>query len=60
VSERIVAVALLTQEQLDLLGPTLKQVWPIDGTPCFDGLLQAIDECDREMWRERDRTPEQR
>ena len=43
-SERIVAVALLTQEQLDLLGPTLKQVWPTDGTPCFDRLLHAIDE----------------
>ena len=57
-AERIVAVGLLTQENLDRLGPTLKQVWPIDGTPCFDGLLQAIDECDREMWRERDAAPE--
>jgi hypothetical protein len=42
VSERIVAVGLLTQKHLDQPGPTLKQVWPIDGTPCFSGLLPAL------------------
>jgi hypothetical protein len=52
--ERIVAVGLLTQRNLDRLGTSLDQVWPIDKTPCFGALLQAIDEADREIWRERD------
>lgn len=56
--ERIVAVGLLTQTQVDRLGPSLTQVWPIDETPCFGELLQAIDNADREFWRERDALPE--
>lgn len=52
--ERIVAVGLLTQRNLDRLGRSLDRVWPIDETPCFSALLQAIDEADREIWRERD------
>jgi hypothetical protein len=48
-SERIVAVGLLTQANVDLLGPTLTRVWPVQDTPCFSGLLQAIDEADREL-----------
>ncbi len=55
--ERI-AVGLLTQKHLDRLGPTLTQVWPIDETPCFSELLSAIDDADRELWRERDASPE--
>lgn len=57
-TERIVAVGLLTQEQLDQLGPTLTHVWPVDETPCFGDLLQAIDAADREIWRERDESPD--
>ena len=53
--ERIVAVALLTQRQVDRLGNSLQQSWPIDDTPCFTGLLQAIDEAERDVWRDRDR-----
>jgi hypothetical protein len=52
--EKIVAVALLTQRNLDQLGPTLLQTWSVDEAPCFSGLVQAIDEADRELWRERD------
>ena len=54
--ERIVAIGLLTQRNLDRLGGSLQHVWKVDETPCFDSLLQAIDEADREVWRERDRT----
>jgi hypothetical protein len=54
-SGRIVAVALLTQEQLDMLGSSLKKVYRIDETPCFPELLEAIDRADREHWREEDR-----
>ena len=54
-SERIVAVGLLTQRNLDRLGGSLQKVWEIDDTPCFGALLSAIDDADRECWRERDR-----
>ena len=53
--ERIVAVGLLTQSNLDLLGAALKKVYPIQDTPCFTELISAIDEADREHWREQDR-----
>ena len=52
---RIVALGLLTEQDIQSLGPTFTRAWPIDETPCFDDLLQAIDEADREIWRERDR-----
>jgi hypothetical protein len=54
VKERIVAVGLLTQRNLDRLGSSLQHVWPVDDTPCFAGLLEAIDEADREHCRERE------
>lgn len=53
-SKRIVAVGLLTREDVQLLGPTFDRLWPVEDTPCFSQLLQAIDDADRELWRERD------
>lgn len=53
--DRIVALGLLTSDDLHRLGPTFDRAYPIDQTPCFEGLLEAIDEADRELWRERDR-----
>jgi hypothetical protein len=47
--ERIVAVGLLTEQDLNLLGPTFTRVWPVDETPCFTGLLEAINEADRQF-----------
>lgn len=52
--EQIVAVALITRTQLDELGSSLQQFWLIDETPCFQGLLAAIDEAERNLWRSRD------
>lgn len=49
--ERIVAVGLLTRFELEVLGPTFKRAWPVEEAPCFSGLLQAIDDADRELWR---------
>jgi hypothetical protein len=49
--DHIVAVGLLTGRDLELLGPTFERLWPVDETPCFSGLLQAIDEADRELRR---------
>ena len=54
-SERqIIAVGLLTRHELESLGEGFSRAWPIDETPCFSGLLEAIDEADREIWRARD------
>jgi hypothetical protein len=55
VRERVVAVGLLTQRDLDILGDSFNRLWPVDETPCFEGLLRAIDEADRDLRRRRDR-----
>jgi hypothetical protein len=47
--ERIVAVGLLTQQDLGLLGPTFDRAWPVDEVPCFSDLLRAIDEADEKL-----------
>ena len=47
--ERIVAVGLLTQQDLSLLGPTFDRVWPVEEAPNFVELLRAIDEADRNL-----------
>jgi hypothetical protein len=52
--ERIIAVALVTQPELLALGPSFGHAWPVDQAPCFAGLLEAIDEADRELLRSRD------
>lgn len=48
-AKRIVALSLLTREELQLLGPQLELAFPTDETPCFGKLLRAIDEADREL-----------
>lgn len=48
-SDHIVAVGLLTQRDLDLLGHTFDRLWPVDEAPHFAELLRAIDEADREL-----------
>jgi hypothetical protein len=53
-ADRIVALALVTQPELELLGPSFRRAYPIDETPRFGELLQAIDEADRAVWRQRD------
>ncbi len=52
---RVVAVGLLTAQDLRVLGPAFNRAWPVDETPCFGDLLAAIDEADRAIWRQRDR-----
>lgn len=47
--EGIVAVGLLTRNDVDVLGPSFTRLWPVEETPCFDGLLRAIDDADREI-----------
>jgi len=47
--ERIVAVGLLTERDLSLLGPTFDRLWPVEESLSFDELLRAIDEADRKL-----------
>ena len=49
--DRIVAVGLLTERDLTLLGPTFDRAWPVEDAPMFSELLRAIDEADRELGR---------
>lgn len=41
--ERIVAVGLLTQRDVSLLGQSFTRLWPVEDAHCFDSLLAAID-----------------
>ena len=47
--ERIVAVGLLTNRDLKLLGPTFERVWPVEDAPSFNELLRAIDAADQKL-----------
>ena len=50
--KRIVAVGLLTQREVELLGHGFSRLWPVDSTPCFTELIKAIDEADRKFEEE--------
>ena len=45
--EKIVAVALLSHEDVMRFGFMLSQVYRIDETPCFEELLQTLDYIDQ-------------
>lgn len=53
-AEPIIAVGLLTQRDLDALGAGFTRAFPLDRRPCFDDLLQAIDEAERSSEQERE------
>ena len=55
--DRIVAVGLLTERDLDLLGPAFKWAWPVEDAPQFEDLLVAIDEADEELRQAKVRMP---
>jgi hypothetical protein len=57
--ERIVAVGLLTQRDVELLGHGFSRLWPVDQTPCFTDLLSAIDEADEQLKRAHEMKMEQ-
>lgn len=56
-ADRIVAVGLLTQRDVKLLGPTFERLWPVEEAPSFASLLRAIDEADAELKRRERATP---
>ena len=47
--DKIVAIGLLTQRDLGLLGPTFDRAYPLDRAPRFEDLLHAIDEADEKL-----------
>jgi hypothetical protein len=48
-NERIVAVGLLTERDVNLLGPTFQRLWPIESARDFTELLKAIDCAEQEL-----------
>lgn len=46
---QIVAIGLLTQRELDLLGESFDRAFPLDDELKFEDLLRAIDEADRRL-----------
>lgn len=49
--DRIVAVALLTESDLTVLGPTFTRAWPVEDAPVFGQLLREIDKAEIELSR---------
>jgi hypothetical protein len=49
--ERIVAVGLLTNRDVAMLGSTFDRLWSVEQAPCFTDLLKAIDQADGELPR---------
>ncbi|HSQ98546.1 MAG TPA: hypothetical protein VLM36_01370 [Sphingomicrobium sp.] len=54
-TDRIVAIGLLTVSDLKVLGPTFDRIWPVEEAPHFNELLRAIDEADRSLQQKPDR-----
>ena len=50
----ILTLKLLKEDDLISLGSNLARACVVDQTPCFDDLLQAIDEANAEAPTERD------
>jgi hypothetical protein len=57
VTDRIVAVGLLTETDIELLGPGFNRLFPVDRTPHFTELLAAIDRADQQFREEVDQSP---
>jgi hypothetical protein len=45
----IIAVGLLTQGDLDILGQEFRRYFPVNEDPCFIDLIAAIDEADKTL-----------
>lgn len=58
VKDDIVAIGLLTEQDLSLLGSGFRRAFRVDDTPAFDELLAAIDEAEQKAERMRAARPE--
>lgn len=50
--ERIIAIGLLTADDVQRLGATFTKLWPVDQSTDFSELIRAIDEAE-EQYRQR-------
>lgn len=50
------AVGLLTERDLNLLGDSFTRLWPLEEAPCFDRLIEAIDQAERDLKRSKERS----
>ncbi len=48
-TERIVAVGLLTKRDLNLLGPTFERAWPEEEAPACNQWWREIEEADLKL-----------
>ena len=48
-SRQIVAIGLLTQQDLEMLGQGFERAFPLDNRLVFEELLRAIDEAERQL-----------
>jgi len=54
--DRLVAIGLLTEREMNLLGPAFDRACPVEDAPELDELLRAIDKADDEL-RSRAKAP---
>ena len=47
--QRIIALGLLTKDDLGRLGDTFTRLWPVGAAHCFDEILEAIDEAEKKL-----------
>ena len=52
--ERIVAVGLLTQRDIEVLGVGFRRLFPLDGDAPFDDLLRQLDRIEAQTRRSPD------
>ena len=52
--KNIVAIALVTSEELEMLGPNFPRAYAVQDAPCYGEMLSAIDRADREFWHQQD------
>jgi hypothetical protein len=50
--DRIVAIGLLTDDDLSRLGDAFTRVWPVEDSAGFEDLLAAIDEAQERLEQE--------
>lgn len=52
--DQVVAIGLLTEQDLSLLGSGFRRAFRLDDTPCFEDILAAIDEAERKAGKLRE------
>ena len=56
--EQKIVIRWRTRGQAEAITPALDRAYPIKETPCFDEVLKAIDEAERQVWGDGDAAAE--